>query len=263
MDESKVISVLEGYWGAQGGWSKSQVEKMRAAILLAGVSTTGDSPQIVSEHGDPNDYCMGCDHYHDPHEGCAIVDKLERGYVIVEGGRPELDDGVLVEGSWFDREALPTILGNYIRSSEAYARDAKNAHTKISDVVNYIETDPGIDMSEAMPGRIILDMLVHDVSAYVANVEPDSDRNLTLIREAMADATELRRHDDDMSQSIADLLVDLANALAAREVSASDRKTVETDTSKGLNAWVPDFLKQPQPPKGLSLDSEAEGHEVS
>lgn len=34
-------------------------------------------------------------------------------------------DEVLVEGSYFKRDDLPTILGNYMRAAEGYARDAK------------------------------------------------------------------------------------------------------------------------------------------
>lgn len=41
--------------------------------------------QVIYEHGDPRDYCMGCDHYHDPAEGCAVVDSLGRGFVIDKG----------------------------------------------------------------------------------------------------------------------------------------------------------------------------------
>lgn len=95
------------------------------------------------------------------------------------------------------------------------------------------------------------------IDAYVASAEPNGDKNLTLIREARAEAKELRRYDDDMSERVSDLLVALASAIAA-QMSVSDSTSVETDT---LNEWVPAFLGQPCPPKGLSLDAEeAETH---
>jgi hypothetical protein len=41
---------------------------------------------------------------------------------------------VLVEGSFFDVQDLPKILGNYMRSSSDYARDAKQAHIRAEEL---------------------------------------------------------------------------------------------------------------------------------
>lgn len=55
----------------------------------------GCPPQVVYEHGDDDLYCLGCDHYHDPREGCAMTDaegRLNKLWVIDKGRAPSLTD---------------------------------------------------------------------------------------------------------------------------------------------------------------------------
>lgn len=54
---------------------------MRSDLLMS--IEEQEEPQIIHEHGDPSDYCMACDHYHEPSEGCAMCDDLGRDYIIV------------------------------------------------------------------------------------------------------------------------------------------------------------------------------------
>ena len=60
---------------------------------------------------------------------------LRRRIAELEATLVELQPAeVLVEGSFFRVEDLPTILGNFMRSSAQYARDAKSQYLRSEEI---------------------------------------------------------------------------------------------------------------------------------
>ena len=74
------------------------------------------SAQTIYEHGDPSLYCMACDHYHDPAEGCAMFDESKRGFVIDTGtaplnrGEADLADAVAAGAELTEVDRLRVVL---------------------------------------------------------------------------------------------------------------------------------------------------------
>lgn len=66
----------------------------------------------------------------------ALLDELEaqRARVNELAAQRNPDDEVLVEGSWFHPADLPKILGNFMRASDEYARDAKDAWIELEQL---------------------------------------------------------------------------------------------------------------------------------
>jgi hypothetical protein len=65
----------------------------------------------------------------------ATRKKLRRQIAELEAALVELKPAeVLVEGSFFPVDELPTILGNFMRSSAQYARDAKSEYLRSEEI---------------------------------------------------------------------------------------------------------------------------------
>lgn len=63
----------------------------------------------------------------DPDHLIELIDRVEAAESTLVELKPA---DVLIEDSWFAVADLPTILGNFMRSSDQFARDAKEAHIR-------------------------------------------------------------------------------------------------------------------------------------
>lgn len=87
------------------------------------------------------------------------------------------DDEVLVEGSWFHPDDLPKILGNFMRSSDEYAREWKGARieldkarARIAELERTVEAQLS-EISDKGAAITVLRERVRDKAARIAELE--------------------------------------------------------------------------------------------
>lgn len=85
----------------------------------------------------------------------------------------EREGEVLVEGSFFKREDLPTVLGNVMRRADEYGREAKRLHQEKQELVRALRLTHeyvGLDTLPAVPGWDWYDALSRHAPEYVASL---------------------------------------------------------------------------------------------
>lgn len=68
------------------------------------------------------------------------------------GSDQDYADEVLVGGSWFKRAELPTILANYMRSSDEYARQAKDVLVTLTELRSTVITGDMVERAAIAVG---------------------------------------------------------------------------------------------------------------
>lgn len=103
----------------------------------------------------------------------AAVQALDDRREQLEATGEAREGEVLVEGSFFKREDLPTILGNYMRAAADYGREAKRLSQEKQELVTALRLTHeyvGLDTLPAAPGWAWYDALSQHAPDYVASL---------------------------------------------------------------------------------------------
>ena len=77
---------------------------------------------------------------------CEALVKVLNEHPPADQGKPQVtDDEVCVEGSWFKRSELPTILGNFMRLADERGRELKEATITMTELRSTIVTDEMVE----------------------------------------------------------------------------------------------------------------------
>lgn len=126
----------------------------------------------------------------------ALLDELEaqRARVNELAAQRNPDDEVLVEGSWFHPAELPKILGNFMRASDEYARDAKDAWIELEQLRAERERELAVVAAKQRQYRARIDAEEHR-AGEMARLAIAAQEKLRRAREfAEAERDDLKHH---------------------------------------------------------------------
>lgn len=130
---------FDGYY-ERNGWADTWANLLDAIRRQSGRK---ECPIIADGEG-----CVLINGHTGPHMGVSDVGSAEPlplvGAAVSTPQDTEANE-VLVEGSWFKRAELPTILANYMRSSDEYARQAKDAMVTLTELRSTVVSDDMVD----------------------------------------------------------------------------------------------------------------------
>lgn len=91
---------------------------------------------------------------------------------------------VLVEGSWFKRDDLPTVLGNFMRSSNEYARQAKELHVALTELRSLEPQGEPSDARAKVIDALVMTRLSDFAGTDMGVIEQAADAVLAALRAA-------------------------------------------------------------------------------